>query len=843
MSNSDELVVFLNKYVTKVPPYTHTSYIGNKYNIPEKDLLVFYQLYYKALKANKPLYLIERTLDEFNYFQDLDMKGLKNLDPSDIKEIVLGTLELLELEGEFNYVVSRRDTNYHITYEKRVTQLEAAELTNRLKSILSDDLSIVLDTSVYKNNGLRMLGSRTNKSTDVYRLYDLDEEEYIKKVNFDIFKRVLLNGKFLKDTKQKDKKAKNEKMNDQIGEDIAKLMIDLKSNELLRERIKDIEKLTKFDLTCKRVTASKSKFTGLMNFYVVIADRFCPFKHREHKRDSNPIYLALTENGLTLRCYDVECVNKCYPNDLIKLPLDWPEFSRLYPILTKYLTVKYYTAEVEMTSETRELITKSLSGTHYSIAKVLFHLYKDIFRMDEMKNTEWYYFNGIRWEKTYKLHIYISEELPKYYRSLRIRTNREDQDEAMEEETMEDKIRYNALIDKCIVKFESSPFKKGVFEELKYLYYDLDSKFASRLDANPYLVGFENGVYDLKGREFREAKLEDYITYSTNYSYIPYDKDNAVIKDIYKFLKEIIPNDAVRVYTLKVLGRMLLGIPDEKFYMWTGLEGSNGKSTLINLLERTLGDYAIACDTSLLTNKRAGSSSATPDLFEMRGKRGVFFQEPENSDRLRTGVMKQLTGGDTIKARELFKSLVSFKSQGSFIMCCNELPAITAQNDGGSWRRIRIVKFNSRFCEFPKKSHEYKIDPDLKEKMKEWPAYFMSILIHYYLLFLEEGNLEPREVMVATNSYKRDNNDKFEEYILQSLDISNEVFTPVKEICEDFINWWTNEYPTVKLPSVLDLKKSLKGRFGEVIEGRKNGKDVKGYNIGLKNDNSFLLDE
>ena len=94
--------------------------------------------------------------------------------------------------------------------------------------------------------------------------------------------------------------------------------------------------------------------------------------------------------------------------------------------------------------------------------------------------------------------------------------------------------------------------------------------------------------------------------------------------------------------------------------------------------------------------------------------------------------MKQFTGGDTLTARDLFKSCVTFKLQGTMVMCCNDLPVIEA-NDGGTWRRMRVTEFNSKFCDKPVKENEFVINPDLKDKMNRWKQALMGILQNKYI--------------------------------------------------------------------------------------------------------------
>ena len=174
----------------------------------------------------------------------------------------------------------------------------------------------------------------------------------------------------------------------------------------------------------------------------------------------------------------------------------------------------------------------------------------------------------------------------------------------------------------------------------------------------------------------------------------------------------------MRIYLLKLLSSYLQGhIPDEKFHIATG-SGSNGKSLSIDLLMYALGDYAVTLPITILVKKRNASNAASPELAMIKGRRFGVFQEPEGNDKIHVGQMKELTGGDPIAGRHLFKDQIVFVPQFKLAVTTNILPKIDS-NDGGTWRRLRVTPFELSFVDNPKEPHERKKDRKLKEKFPD----------------------------------------------------------------------------------------------------------------------------
>jgi len=851
---------------------THLSFNKGKYNVPDEKYDEFYKNYYKTIineddSERLSLYLIEKVYNSnFAYFLDLDIKN-RDVDDDDILDVIEVVQAIIskmfKKDKDVNlceYIVSKRITdtgsNYHINfYNLIVNNVIGKKLTLKIlenKSLLSGEIKSCIDISVYRT-GLRLLGSRKdikNKidyTNDIYRIYNLENQEFIelKDTTYEQFLKTVVKRRLTIQITQviEDKTVKNvneEEMNkkqnipvkginnDKIVFELTKLLNTLKmTNEILQD----------FDVSIQRIYASQNK-TGLFCYYVSINGKYCPFKKREHSRPASPIYFEISTSGIYLKCYDEECLRRRFPENGLSLPENFEtEYSQIY----LSMTTKYWHSDITITDEIRHYLESSLSGSHYSIAKAVFSIYKDRFRVDDIKNTEWYEFDSIRWKRSHLMNILISEDLPKYYRAIKISDTsvqtKDLQDFLVNNDRIDANLR-NQMVDNIISKLENVSFKNNIISQIIYLFKTHDQEFYSNLDSKTYLIGFKNGVYDLREREFRKGLQEDCITFSTKYDWLDYDESSQQVQDIYKFLGQIIPNKRVLEYTLKVLGKALVGIPEERFYIWTGLSGANGKSTLVNFLENTLGDYITSVDVSLLTNKRGNASNASPDVVRLRGKRIFTFQEPEHDDKLRTGILKQYTGGDTIIARELFKAPVSFKLQGTMIMCCNDLPAVSSI-DGGTWRRIRVVEFKSRFCDNPVKENEFKIDPTIKTKINEWRPYFMSILINWYYKFLEQGMNEPDEVKQATAKYKVDN-DKFNEFFDAVLEEHSDSFETNKNIYSNFSSWWSNNYPNSKVPELRDLRRAMKIKYGNEKETLVHGTINYGFNIKLK---QVLIDD
>ena len=164
----------------------------------------------------------------------------------------------------------------------------------------------------------------------------------------------------------------------------------------------------------------------------------------------------------------------------------------------------------------------------------------------------------------------------------------------------------------------------------------------SQLDADPNLLGVQNGVIDLRTGEFREARREDYITKFCGTHYDP----EAKCPNWLKFLDRIMGgNQDIIAYLQRFDGYGLTGCVDEEVLRILWGKGKNGKSTYRETKSLLLGDYSDTCGVDALMQKR-DAGAATPQLAKIKGLRHVSINETKENGRLSEERIKNLTSNE-----------------------------------------------------------------------------------------------------------------------------------------------------------------------------------------------------
>ncbi len=268
----------------------------------------------------------------------------------------------------------------------------------------------------------------------------------------------------------------------------------------------------------------------------------------------------------------------------------------------------------------------------------------------------------------------------------------------------------------------------------------------AKLDADPWVLGVENGTLDLRQGKLMPAKQEDYIT-----KVGPVVFDAAAECPIFlQFLTEIMRGDKELVdYLQRLLGYMLTGdTSEQRLFFWYGT-GANGKSTLLNVCKGLLGgelSRQTPAETIMARSNKSGG--ATPELACLKSARAVMTTEIDEGSFLSEALVKQMTGDDPIPARALFSAPIEFVPSFKLFIAGNQKPVIRG-GDEGIWRRIDMTPFEVTIA-------KDKRDPNLATKLKAELPGILNWALAGCLAWQKRRLDPPTAVLNAVAEYKDD---------------------------------------------------------------------------------------
>jgi P4 family phage/plasmid primase-like protien len=486
----------------------------------------------------------------------------------------------------------------------------------------------------------------------------------------------------------------------------------------------------------------------------------------------------------------------------------------------------------------------------WDYAMVLYHMFKDKYVCSSITNKTWFVFNNHKWEQDegMTLRMAISKDLFQLYSDkqgeyLADMQSFKDSDKANDDyqEIVQKKIKKIAEI--CI-KLKKTGDKNNIMREAMEIFFD--RHFIKNMDANPYLMCFTNGVIDFKTKTFRQGYPQDYITKTTGIPYVAYNPEaNAVVvEELLTFMDQLFPQKDLCRYMWDHLAATLIGIKKEHaFNIYRG-SGSNGKSILTELMSQALGEYKGTVPITLVTEKRNAIGGTSSEIIQLKGVRYAVMQEPSKDAIINEGIMKELTGGDPIQARALFCSSEIFIPQFSLVVCTNALFEIKS-NDDGTWRRMKLVDFISKFVSEGEHhtddtTHVFAKDKGLKEKLPSWAIVFISMLVKR--AFETDGEvIDCDEVKAASNKY-RQSQDCIAGFISDKIEKVSGAHLGKKILNDVFKEWFQMNYGNRKAPKLMELEEAMDKKFEK--KANKNG--IREWvNIKIKSedgDNDDILD-
>lgn len=269
----------------------------------------------------------------------------------------------------------------------------------------------------------------------------------------------------------------------------------------------------------------------------------------------------------------------------------------------------------------------------------------------------------------------------------------------------------------------------------------LTSQRAEDLLRDEYVLNLANGRLDLRTRtlgEFNPAVPE--------FSHVPVNYDlNAYDESLDKMLDKVFCYDKdVRSLFEEMVGYLLIkNCRFRKGFLLYG-SGSNGKSTVLNMLKAFLGEENI----STVELQKLNDPFMTAELENKLANIGDDIDAKDIKD---TGTIKKLFTGESLTVQRKYENPFIMRSYAKLIFSCNELPRIFDKSQG-MYSRLTFIPFQAKFS-----SSDDDYDPFIENKITtpEALSYLLNLGLNGLDRLLANNRFtEPKIVTSALDDYR-----------------------------------------------------------------------------------------
>jgi len=320
----------------------------------------------------------------------------------------------------------------------------------------------------------------------------------------------------------------------------------------------------------------------------------------------------------------------------------------------------------------------------------------------------------------------------------------------------------NDTTQKCFQKIRNKSSRQAIVDDIKQKL--IDDNFFELLDKDQYLLGFENGLLDLRTMEFRKAKEGEYVNMSCGYDWFYGDVPQEVVeasKEVFNIINEMFIdiNDCESV--LSILSRALKGNGnDDEIALFFKGTGGNGKSLLMKMMAVAFGEYYQPLTYNVFINE--SKENRSQDLADCYLKRFVEVQEPSAEFTFKSDIFKRYTGGDEVTTKGNYHKGKSLRFVfGCLHFCSNHYITFDKETKEDCLKR-RIVgcylpkKFKKKEEYDPKNPLHRLKDESLKKRLDNEVLMrqgLMYLLIKYYKRFQKNGLVITDNMKKATDEY------------------------------------------------------------------------------------------
>ena len=330
--------------------------------------------------------------------------------------------------------------------------------------------------------------------------------------------------------------------------------------------------------------------------------------------------------------------------------------------------------------------------------------------------------------------------------------------------------------------------------------------------ANPKYIGLKNSILDVETGEEFPYSPSFIINNKIDVEYNP----NAYHELMDKTLDKVCCYDPeVRALLEEMVGYTLYRKNSMQVaFILTG-EGSNGKSTILNVIKKLLGKQNY---TSL--DMREMEETFKP--AELYNKLANIGDDISAKFMETSSVFKKVVTGESFVAQRKYAQPFELESYATQIFCANELPNVGDRSDGFH-RRLVIIPFNATFS---KTDPDY--DPFIEEKLmtEEALQYLLKIGIEgLKRVIINKSFTKSAKSDMEKNEYLMDNNNVLQWFNDAEPKLENESST---DIYTQYQLWCARN--GVRPVKKMTVSKEIKKQYGLVTKPQSiDGKVVRVY--------------
>ncbi|KYG01798.1 hypothetical protein BE21_55900 [Sorangium cellulosum] len=345
-------------------------------------------------------------------------------------------------------------------------------------------------------------------------------------------------------------------------------------------------------------------------------------------------------------------------------------------------------------------------------------------------------------------------------------------------------------------------------------------------DADPWLLNCRNGVLDLRTGELRDHDRRDMMRRIVPVAFEP----DAELPIWDRFLADVTGNDEEMIgFLRRATGYTLTGDVRHEVLFFVHGPPASGKSTFLEALKITMGEYAAKADFETFIARRDAGGPRN-DIARLAGARLVLSIEVDEGKRLAEGLVKQLTGGDTVTARFLYRESFEFKPAFKLWLAANDAPRVR-DDDAAIWRRILRIPFEHTV---PKEKRDPQVKAALLDPAVGGPA-ILAWAVRGCREWLERGLDVPASITRATEAYRAEN-DPLRDFIHDRCVVAEEAWVEKAALRREYERWCQdngNKYPLGSKRFAVRIRNVGASESTKRVPGHRTPRDV-WLGIGLR---------